>query len=94
MTANTQSNETGSLIFHGEINQEQQQILNPAEVALLTELVEKFAPQVDELLNQRVKKQARMDAGELPDFLPETAHIREGDWKIQGIPAKLQDRRV
>ena len=94
MTANTQSNETGSLIFHGEINQEQQQILNPAAVALLTELVEKFAPQVDELLNQRVKKQARMDAGELPDFLPETAHIREGDWKIQGIPAKLQDRRV
>ena len=94
MTANTQSHETGSLIFHGEINQEQQQILNPAAVALLTELVEKFAPQVDELLNQRVKKQARMDAGELPDFLPETAHIREGDWKIQGIPVKLQDRRV
>jgi malate synthase len=94
MTANTQSHETGSLVFHGEISQEQQQILSPEAVALLTELVEKFAPQVDELLNQRVKKQARMDAGELPDFLPETAHIRDGDWSIQGIPEKLLDRRV
>ncbi len=94
MTTDIQSLETGSLVFQGEITAEQQQILSPEAVALLTELVEKFAPQVDELLNQRVKKQARMDAGELPDFLPETAHIREGNWKIKGIPEKLLDRRV
>ncbi|MCV5232282.1 malate synthase A, partial [Escherichia coli] len=35
-----------------------------------------------------------IDAGELPDFLPETQDIREGSWKILGIPQDLQDRRV
>ncbi|MGS2657340.1 hypothetical protein [Citrobacter koseri] len=27
-------------------------------------------------------------------FISETASIREGDWKIRGIPDDLQDRRV
>ena len=36
----------------------------------------------------------RIDAGEMPDFLPETKDIREGDWKIAPIPDDLQDRRV
>ncbi|MCV5696735.1 malate synthase A, partial [Escherichia coli] len=54
------------------------QILTPDAVALVSELVERFAPQRGELLKQRVARQARIDGGELPDFLPETAHIREG----------------
>ena len=29
-----------------------------------------------------------------PDFLPETAAIRDGDWKVAPIPADLLDRRV
>src|SRR5262249_60334541 len=33
-------------------------------------------------------------AGELPDFLPETADVRASDWKIAPIPADLMDRRV
>ncbi len=45
-------------------------------------------------MDERVAFQARMDAGELPDFLPETKAIREGDWKIAGIPHDLLDRRV
>lgn len=32
--------------------------------------------------------------GTRPDFLPETAHIRAGDWVAAPIPADLQDRRV
>jgi len=39
-------------------------------------------------------RQARIDAGELPDFLPETASVREGDWQIAPVPAGLRDRRV
>ncbi len=46
------------------------------------------------MLEAREEKQARIDAGELPDFLPETQDIREGSWKILGIPQDLQDRRV
>ena len=36
----------------------------------------------------------RLDAGALPDFLPETAAIRGGDWQVAPTPADLQDRRV
>ncbi|HEY1427141.1 MAG TPA: malate synthase A, partial [Caulobacteraceae bacterium] len=38
--------------------------------------------------------QKRFDAGESPDFLPETKSLRDGDWKVAPIPADLLDRRV
>jgi malate synthase len=31
-----------------------------------------FEPRRQELLKKRVERQARIDAGEMPDFLPET----------------------
>jgi malate synthase len=43
---------------------------------------------------RRETVQARIDAGELPDFLPATTEIRAGDWRIAPVPADLQDRRV
>lgn len=70
------------------------EILTPEAIAFLAKLASTFTARRDELLQKRVERQARLDAGELPDFLPETAHIREGDWKIAPIPADLQDRRV
>ena len=42
----------------------------------------------------REERQKELDAGALPDFLPETKHVRDGDWKVAPIPADLQDRRV
>ena len=42
----------------------------------------------------RVERQNAIDAGQLPDFLPETAHIRASDYKVAPIPADLTDRRV
>ena len=47
-----------------------------------------------ELLRRRVERQQEIVAGEMPDFLPETAAIREEDWKVAPIPADLRDRRV
>ena len=47
-----------------------------------------------QLLAARVERQKRFDAGELPDFPPETRHIRESEWTIGSIPADLSDRRV
>ncbi len=38
------------------------------------------------------ERQERINAGEMPDFLPETREVREGDWKIAPIPDALQDR--
>ena len=39
-------------------------------------------------------RQEDFDAGELPDFLPETKAIRDSEWTVAQIPADLLDRRV
>src|SRR5215471_3153033 len=69
-------------------------ILTPEALAFVATLVRTFAARREELLQQRVQRQAALDAGQLPDFLPETASIRQGDWTIAPEPADLQDRRV
>ena len=69
-------------------------ILSSAAIAFLSDLVQRFAPEVESLLAEREARQARTDAGELPDFLPQTAAIREGDWTVGEIPPDLLDRRV
>ena len=38
--------------------------------------------------------QAELDAGALPDFLPDTRASASGDWRVAPAPADLQDRRV
>ncbi|WP_052044996.1 hypothetical protein WH390_00155 [Candidatus Arsenophonus nilaparvatae] len=72
----------------------EKQLLTPAAIDFLTALVEQFAGPCDVLLNARVERQLQIDQGILPDFMPETISIRKDDWKIQGIPADLLDRRV
>jgi malate synthase len=47
-----------------------------------------------ELLAERVARQARLDAGEKPDFLPETAEVRNSAWQVSPLPEDLLDRRV
>ncbi|HET7577908.1 MAG TPA: malate synthase A, partial [Bacillales bacterium] len=46
------------------------------------------------LLQNRKLRQEEIDRGELPDFLPETEKIREGNWTVAPQPDDLQDRRV
>ncbi|EGR1595668.1 malate synthase A [Vibrio parahaemolyticus] len=84
----------GMLEVTGVLAPEHQAIFPVEAQTFLSLLCEKFAGRVEELLEAREEKQARIDAGELPDFLPDTQDIREGSWKILGIPQDLQDRRV
>ncbi|BAS26886.1 malate synthase A [Limnochorda pilosa] len=70
------------------------EILTPDALAFVAGLHREFNPRREELLRRRAGRQARFDAGELPDFLPETRSVREGDWKVAPIPPALQDRRV
>ena len=70
------------------------EILAPEALAFLAELHVRFEPQRQERLAARRVRQAQFDAGTLPDFLPETQAIRDGDWRVAAIPADLQDRRV
>jgi malate synthase len=80
--------------FTAEVPDEFAGILTPEAVAFVAKLSREYRGRVDDLLAKRAERQERISAGEMPDFLPETREIREGDWKISPIPDDLQDRRV
>jgi malate synthase len=69
-------------------------ILTREALEFVVELTRKFGPRVEELLARRAERQKDIDAGKLPDFLPQTHAIREREWHVTSIPADLQDRRV
>ncbi|MGB5104828.1 MAG: malate synthase A [Steroidobacteraceae bacterium] len=69
-------------------------VLTRDALEFVVELARKFGPRVEELLARREARQKEIDAGQLPDFLPETRAIREHEWHVTSIPADLQDRRV
>lgn len=70
------------------------EILSPQAIAFVAKLARKFEARRQELMARRVVRQAEFDAGKLPDFLPTTKTVRDGDWTIGAVPADLQDRRV
>ena len=70
------------------------QILTPDALAFVIGLERRFGDERRRLLEKRRQRQARLDAGERPDFLPETRAIREGDWTVAPLPKDLLDRRV
>ena len=70
------------------------EVLTPSALEFLTELHERFDSRRLQLLDRRKERQARLDAGELPDFREDTRAIRDAEWKVGAIPADLQDRRV
>ncbi|MBI4273189.1 MAG: malate synthase A [Rhizobiales bacterium] len=70
------------------------EVLTARALAFLADLHRRFDRKRKQLLAARKVQQQRYDAGALPDFLVETQHIREGDWKIASIPNDLLDRRV
>src|SRR5215475_7578935 len=78
----------------GPISEPFGQILTPEALAFVAKLHRNFNGKRKELLEHREERQAQIDRGQYPDFLPETAAIRQADWKIAPIPADLLDRRV
>src|SRR5215204_2038109 len=71
-----------------------EQVLTDDAVDFLTRLQRQFGPRRDQLLAARHARAQRLREGELPDFLPETAGVRAGAWRVGPVPAELQDRRV
>src|SRR5262245_60849332 len=78
----------------GRITPEYAEILTPDAVAFAADLQRAFGARRDELLAARAARQRDFDAGKLPDFLPQTRAVREGDWTCAPVPADIQDRRV
>jgi malate synthase len=79
----------------GTITDFNKKILSKDAVAFLALLHRSFNATRKELLQRRAIRQAELDKGVLPDFLPETKHIRENDaWKGAKPAPGLIDRRV
>jgi malate synthase len=70
------------------------EILTPDALELVAELERRFGPRRRELLEARARRRARLRAGEMLDFLPDTREIREGDWNVEPAPPALQQRWV
>lgn len=70
------------------------EILTPEALAFLADLAREFEAQRRALMQARAARQADIDAGHLPDFLPETRGIREQPWRVAPPPKDLLNRRV
>lgn len=70
------------------------EILTPEAFAFVAGLQRSFRERRRDLLRRRDERQTAIDAGVMPDFLPETEHIRNSEWVVAPIPDDLQDRRV
>ncbi|MEU6082715.1 malate synthase A [Streptomyces sp. NPDC047108] len=78
----------------GQAPARQEEVLSDEALAFLAALHERFTPRRGELLARRAERRAEIARTSTLDFLPETAHIREGDWQVAPAPAALDDRRV
>jgi malate synthase len=78
----------------GVVNSDFEKVLTREAIAFVADLQRRFNLRREELLAARVERQKRLDAGEKPDFLPETVEIRESDWTVASLPQDILDRRV
>jgi malate synthase len=84
-----------TIAIHGTISDSHRKILTPPATAFLALLHRTFNETRKSLLQRRVIRQQELDRGVIPDFLPETQHIRENDaWKGAPPAPGLIDRRV
>ena len=80
--------------MRGDVTEASAAILTPEALTFLASLHREFNPRRQELLAKRAERQAAFDAGAKPNFLAETASIRESDWCVAETPADLQQRWV
>jgi malate synthase len=80
--------------FRAHIGDRDAEVLTPEAVAFIADLQRTFNKQRKKLLAARQERQKRLDAGEKPDFLPDTKQMREADWTVAPLPADILDRRV
>lgn len=81
--------------IRGDITDEvKARVLTPEALAFVRELHRKFNPVRLSLLERRKERMHRLETGELPQFLAETADVRKGNWTVGKTPPDLLDRRV
>ncbi|MDQ3700411.1 MAG: malate synthase, partial [Chloroflexota bacterium] len=80
--------------LRGSVEPRFEAVVSKEALSFVARLQREFGETRDALLQRRAERQAELDAGARPDFLAETRHIREGDWRVSPVPDDLQDRRV
>ena len=94
MTENELARAAEGVEVLGELGPGFDRILSPEAIGLVAMLERRFGDERRRLLARREEVQARLDAGEKPDFLAETAAVRAADWRVAPLPDDLLDRRV
>src|SRR6202044_3857783 len=83
-----------SVTIAGSQGAAEAEILTPKALEFLGALASNFEAERQSLLAARVVRAEALRTGKLYDFLPETASVRQGDWRVAPIPADLEDRRT
>ena len=79
----------------GPYGERYDEVLTPEALTFLSQLHSTFEERRSDLLSERGERRSRIAAGEDPDFLAETKHIREDtDWRVARPAPGLEDRRV
>jgi malate synthase len=94
MAISTHEAQSAAVEILGPVEGRAGEVLTADALDLVAALHRRFDARRRALLDARMERQARFDAGERPGFLDETADIRAGDWRVGAIPADLLDRRV
>ena len=79
---------------NGAYTSEYAEILSPEALTFIAKLQRKFNKTRTELLQNRIVRQKEINAGNMPDFLPETSQIRNSEWTVDPLQSDLLDRRV
>jgi malate synthase len=81
------------VVITGRADERFAEILTPEALEFVAGLQRRFDGRRKDLIAARAARQQRIDAGEMPDFLPETEEIRNAAWKVVPPPPDLADRR-
>jgi malate synthase len=93
-TLDSQMTTHAGVELQGAIEPGFDEVLTRDALDFVAELHRRFDPTRRELLSAREARRARLAAGEMLDFLPDTRDIREGDWQVAPVPADMQQRWV
>jgi malate synthase len=69
-------------------------VLTPEAIDFAAQLHRSFNTQRLRLLQDRARRQTRLDGGEMPDFMPNPIESRDHDWRVAPAPSDFDDRRV
>src|SRR5580704_16148282 len=90
----SESNPLPGVQIVGARDKQTDKIMTQEAIQFFVDLERHFGPRRRECLAARGERQKKLDAGERPDFLPQTAEIRKDNWTVAPLPADLLDRRV